>query len=207
MMLILGSQSPRRRELLEGLLPEGMLRIVPPQDADEPGFDGLTSVADIEQQLLHIVELKLQDVHNQLDAGERQECCILCADTIVVVQDGGKSVVLGKPPAGEWQPVVREWFRMFYSGTKHEVWSAVMLLSPGGAESLVVKTEVRMPELEDAVIDWYLNTGEPVGKAGGYGIQGQAAVLVEGLTGSLSNVIGLPVLEVRKLLTRAGVIQ
>lgn len=207
MMLILGSQSPRRQELLQSLLPKDRLRIVPPQNADEPGFDGLTSVTEIERQLRHIVELKLQDVRDQLGAGELHECCILCADTIVVAQDRGQSVVLGKPPAGEWQPIVREWFKEYYSETEHEVWSAVLLLSPRSTESRVVKTKVRMPKLDDAVIDWYLSTGEPVGKAGGYGIQGQAAVLVEGLTGSLSNVIGLPVLEVRELLTRVGVIR
>lgn len=207
MMLILGSQSPRRRELLEGLLPAGTLRILPPQDANEPGFDGLASAEEIERQLLHIVELKLQDVRDQLGPGALQECCILCADTIVVAQQGNESVVLGKPPAGEWQPIVREWFRTFYSGTTHEVWSAVVLHGLRTTESLIVKTKVRMPVLDDAVIDWYLSTGEPVGKAGGYGIQGRAAVLIEGLKGSLSNVIGLPVLEVRELLTRVGVIK
>lgn len=207
MHVVLGSQSPRRRELLSGIVRAEGLRVLPPDDDQEPGFDDVFSPAAIEQRLQQVVQLKHDNVFCQLQRENPDGApCLICADTIVVVSgsDHG-SLVLGKPPAEDWQSVVRTWFRQYYAGRRHEVWTGCLISCGGESEWLVVKTGVQMYPLDRAVIDWYVSTGEPVGKAGGYGIQGQAAVFIRGIEGSLSSVIGLPVLEVRGVLKQMGV--
>ena len=102
--------------------------------------------------------------------------------------------------------MVKRWFTDLYADSRHEVWTGCRISCCDDDEWLIVRTGVRMGPLDEAIVDWYLSTGESVGKAGGYGIQGQASVLVAGLDGSLSNVIGLPVLEVRDVLKRLGVL-
>jgi septum formation protein len=80
----------------------------------------------------------------------------------------------------------------------------VVVRSPAGQAEEVVTTEVRFNRLTDAEIAWYLSTGEFVGKAGGYGIQGRAARFIDGIDGSWSNVVGLPIATVYRLLSWAG---
>ena len=203
MQIILGSQSPRRRELLSGIIGEEQIRILPPDCDAEPGFDGISDVAGIESQLNHVVDLKLQNVLRQVRTeSTASDSCIICADTIVVAEDGsGHSIVLGKPPADDWQSVVRHWFRTYYSEKTHEVWTGCQVATESDSVEFIVKTRVTMVRLDDWLINWYLATGESVGKAGGYGIQGQASMLVNSINGSLSNVIGLPVIELMQRLT------
>lgn len=211
MNVVLGSQSPRRKELLIGLLGEEQVTILPPRNSEEAVFDGLQRDSEIEDRLLHIVHAKLKDVVQQViqlqpaPASTVADEIVLCADTIVVAGPPESRRVLGKPPAENWMPEVRDWFRNYYSNQQHGVWTGVLLRGNGQTESFVTKTQVRMPALDDDLIDWYLSTEEPVGKAGGYGIQGQAAALVESVQGSLTNVIGLPVLEIAQRLKKFGV--
>ena len=207
MHVILGSQSPRRRELLLQILPAEQLAILPPRSADEPGFDGLHSVKEIERQLVHVAQQKLDDVVLQLQKQQQPlaDCCVVCADTIVVANESdGPPVVLGKPPADNWQPCVRDWFRRYYSGRAHEVWTGCLISSVDEVREIVVKTRVSMCAISDELIDWYVSTEEPIGKAGGYGIQGAAAMLVDAVEGSLTNVIGLPLREVSLSLSAIG---
>jgi septum formation protein len=196
MTVILGSSSPRRHELLASLIGEDNLTVLPPRDSNEASFDGLCTQDEISRQLLRIVQTKMDDVVSQVQHGpDGTLATVVCADTIVVAGPEHQPVVLGKPPVTNWPPVVREWFQTYYSGRTHEVWTGLLLQQGERRQRRIVKTIVHMPKLDPAMIDWYLSTNEPIGKAGGYGIQGQAAALVTGLEGSLTNVIGLPVLE------------
>ena len=90
------------------------------------------------------------------------------------------------------------------SGRQHEVLTAVVLISGGGVSEAVVGTKVWFHPLDEAEIAWYVNSGEPMGKAGAYGIQGLGARFVERIDGSWSNVVGLPISTVYRMLRRAG---
>ena len=202
-MVVLGSQSPRRLELLRHVVGRSALSVVPPLHSEELSFTDLTAVSDIEERLLEVVRNKRDDVAAQ---GDSQSAVILCADTIVVVTDPNNTCrVLGKPPQDCWQATVRDWFLKYYSQQTHEVWTGFEVFGPDGRQSRIVKTAVTMQEIDSRTIDWYLSTSEPVGKAGGYGIQGHAAMFVSRVDGSLTNVIGLPVSEVAVALEHAGV--
>lgn len=201
MKIVLGSQSPQRRALLESLVPADQLIIRPPESENEPGFDECETLPEIESQLARIVDIKKNDVLNQLRRNPEfaSGYCLVCADTVVVVTDTrntGKHLVLGKPPVEQWQNVVRSWFANFYSGKCHEVWTRFCVATESDVREMTVKTEVAFCEVDDRWLQWYLTTEESIGKAGGYGIQEHAAVFVDSIKGSLSNVIGLPVFEV-----------
>lgn len=207
--VILGSQSPQRFRLLQSVVPDNQLSVLPPADDSELGFDDCQTPQAIEERLTAIVAAKLRDVCQQVATrrGDQAEACVVCADTIVVANDEfGQSLVLGKPPADNWQPIVRDWFANFYSDRRHDVWTCFGLSVDGRTEFQIVKTTVAFPKIDDWWIDWYLSTEEPLGKAGGYGIQGHAAALVESISGSLTNVIGLPMFELANALRRLDVI-
>jgi len=90
------------------------------------------------------------------------------------------------------------------SGRRHHVYSGLCVAAPNGVRVRVVDTIVAFKALSAAEIDWYVASGEGMGKAGGYAIQGKAEAFVRYLAGSHSNVVGLPVFETRALLTSAG---
>lgn len=92
------------------------------------------------------------------------------------------------------------------SGRSHETHTAVVVSGVDGLETVVVSTVVHFRRLSTAEIAWYVGTGEPLDKAGAYGIQGPAAAFVEWVRGSVSNVVGLPLAETVGLLRRAGVV-
>jgi septum formation protein len=92
------------------------------------------------------------------------------------------------------------------SGTVHQVLTAVVVRHAGEEATDVVTTRVRFVPLTSAEIDWYVSTGEPGGKAGAYAIQGRASRFVDWIEGSWSNVVGLPVATVYRMLGRAGVL-
>jgi septum formation protein len=114
-----------------------------------------------------------------------------------VVADGQ---ILGKPS----DEADAERMLRLLSNTAHEVLTAVVLRSGGGERFEVVRTQVRFRALDDAEISWYVASGEPVAKAGAYGIQGRAARFVEWIEGSWSNVVGLPIATVDRLLKEAA---
>lgn len=197
-IVVLGSRSPRRRELLETIVPADRIVVRPPEDSDEAGFDGLDDWDTIRERLLEITWTKSADVASRTD----ERGCVLAADTVILAErSDGRLVVLGQPPAEDWRDVVRSWFRDFYLGRTHWAATAVVLVgSHGDNVELCVRTEIGFADVDDDLVEWYLDTGEPVGKAGGYGVQGLARVFVERIDGSLTNVIGLPVVEVREAL-------
>lgn len=199
-LIVLGSRSPQRRELLSLLIPTARILIAPPADAREAGFDDCHTRSQIEQRVLEIAGSKLRAVHDfWVDSGADW---LLTADTIVVAQAvDGTPVVLGQPDGPNWQQRVQNWFRHFYSGHTHQVLSAVCLTRRAGREQQwLSRTEVVMREIDEELLQWYIATGEPLGKAGGYALQGAGSLLIREVRGSLSNVIGLPLEELRQAL-------
>lgn len=197
---ILASRSPRRRELLGLLIPAAQIVILPPQDSTEPGFDGLRDRPAIERRLTEIARIKADDVARQLanlprSGNSTGRTAIIAADTTIVATDkSGKLHVLGQPPDDEtWSDVVKFWFREYYAGRTHQALTALgVRTSEGQTAQRIVSTDVTFIADVDRRLEWYLSTGEPRGKAGGYGIQGLASLFVKEVRGSLSNVIGLP---------------
>jgi septum formation protein len=125
---------------------------------------------------------------------------VLAADTVVVVGDR----ILGKPVDAA---VARSMLGLL-SGCQHEVLTGVALIGPDGGlcDHVNVATRVRFRALSADEIDDYVASGEPLDKAGAYGIQGGAARFVEDVLGSYTNVVGLPLDEVRSLLDRHGLL-
>ena len=174
-MLILASQSPRRRELL-GLITEQFL--VRPTGCDESFF-----CADPAE---HARQLALRKCAAALEAeGVTDADAVIAADTVVFL-DG---VLLEKPSNPH------EAFAMLrrLSGHTHTVCTGVAVAYRGETRSFAERTRVTFHELSDDMINWYVSTGEPMDKAGAYGIQGGAALFAEKLQGDYYNVMGLPV--------------
>jgi septum formation protein len=182
--LTLGSQSPRRAELLRQL---GVEFTVLPAHIDETPAPGEDPVAYVER----MAREKAQAVRA---AGAT---CVLAADTTVIC--AGES--LGKPTGVDSARAMLE--RL--SERDHDVCTA-LCLDRGGARSLVtVHTRVWFCRLGPATIDAYLATDEPWDKAGAYAIQGLAGAFVARIEGSYSNVVGLPLRETRELLATANI--
>ena len=172
MKLILASQSPRRRELL------GLLRIP---------FD--VRVADIDETMDPSLpageEVGRVSRNKAMAIAADENEIIIAADTIVVV--GGK--ILGKPRSEDH---ARQMLKSL-SGRDHQVMTGVTVLKGKHAITHTEVTHVTFRQLSDAEIDAYVQTGEPMDKAGAYGIQGGAALFCEKLHGDYYNVMGLPV--------------
>ena len=190
--VVLGSQSPQRRNLLEQIVPLSQIVVCPPSNAKELGFSGMTTRAEILQRLLLIARQKNEDVFEQRKQQAGSEF-ILTADTIVLVGEQPEHRVLGKPQGENWQADVKRWFWEDYSDKRHEVITSVCLrCPPGELIQYFVSTEVTFHPVDPELLEWYLDSGEPLGKAGGYGIQSAGSLFVRSISGSLSNVIGLP---------------
>jgi len=201
--VILASRSPQRRELLRLLVPADSIEVVPPRDASEAGFDHLHELPAIERRIGEIARAKLDDVAVQVNARPANGAPILiAADTVIVAADwAGCLHVLGQPPADDtWQATVRHWFREYYAGRTHAVISALCVRQGDRQFESLVRSEVTFTPDVDRRLDWYLGTGEPSGKAGGYAIQGLGSLLVTNISGSLSNIIGLPLEALRDIL-------
>jgi len=194
--IVLGSRSPQRFELLQKLVTPSRILVCPPTDTEEAGFEGLATHADIKQRLRQIARSKCDDVLRLLQ--QRSEVnveAVIAADTTIVAADErARPVVLGQPPEGDsWPDAVRSWFLDFYAGKTHLAATAVCVALPQGRiVERLVESEVTFRTDVERWLDWYLATGEPAGKAGGYAIQGLGSIFVSRIEGSQSNVIGLP---------------
>ncbi len=186
MKLILASGSPRRAELLEKM---GLAFLVEPSNTDEVLEPGLTP----QQEVVHLSLGKAKAVA----ANHPEEAVVLSADTVVELD--GK--ILGKPHSRE-QAV--EMLRAL-SGRSHRVLTGVTILGPKGTQTHCEETEVHFRPMTDEEIQWYVDTGEPMDKAGAYGIQGYAAMFIEKIVGDYYNVMGLPVCQVGLMLRQAGI--
>jgi nucleoside triphosphate pyrophosphatase len=184
--LVLASSSPRRRELLAML---GLEFVVRAADVDE-------SPRPAESPEAYVARLAEEKARAAGGAGE----LVLAADTIVVL-DGA---LLGKPAdAAEARAMLRR-----LSGRDHEVFTGVGLWQavPGEGRwaGTVVRSTVRMAALTDKQIAWYVETGEPLDKAGAYAAQGLGALFVERIDGNFHNVIGLPLPALDGLFSALG---
>ncbi len=187
--LILASNSPRRRALLEQI---GIDFTVDASDVDE-----VTTATDPVEYVMDLSKMKAQAAACHHDGS-----WVLGADT-VVYYDGE---LLGKPANA------KEAFDMLcmLSGRKHEVITGVTLIKNTGRIKRMIQfaenTSVWMYEHHRDIIKAYVETGEPMDKAGAYGIQGRGAILVERIEGDYNNVVGLPVAKLYKRLAEEKII-
>ncbi len=205
--LVLGSRSPRRRELLELLVSPESIVVRPPLVSDELGFDGLTSWLEIAQRLQRIAREKNDDVLAQLSPSDNSQL-VLTADTVIVASDtNARFQVLGQPPQDDsWHEVVRGWFRDLYAGRSHIAATAVCLTERSSGRRLerIAQSHVWVRDDVEPLLDWYLATNEPLGKAGGYALQGLGSVFVTRVEGSITNVVGLPLEALVEMLPQLG---
>lgn len=188
--LFLASQSPRRKMLLEQV---GVPFTVFPSDVDET-IEPNINPAEVVQIL---AARKAEHAARQLS--EIPSAVVLAADTIVVLHDQ----VLGKPKDRE---DAFEMLRMLQNKW-HHVMTGIVLIDTATGERLahVEKTRVLVRPLTPGAIWNYIDSGEPLDKAGAYGIQGLGALLVEKLDGCYFNVVGLPIYSVSVMLARFGI--
>ena len=186
-MLYLASKSPRRHELLRRLgLPFDVLDVDIPEHR-EPGEAAEDYVRRVAREKAGAGLLSVLG---------NPSAMVLGSDTEVVLDHE----VFGKPhDAADAAAMLRR-----LSGRSHRVMSAVSIVSPGREVQALSVSQVTFAELTDAQIAAYVATGEPMGKAGGYAIQGGAEMFITRLSGSYSGVMGLPLYETACLLREMG---
>ena len=185
MAMILASQSPRRRELLGQM---GFSFTVRPAKGEELAHPELTPA--------QLVEELARQKALEVSAEAASDDVVVAADTVVAID--GK--VLGKPH----DKVHAAEMLSALSGREHTVYTGVAVKR---GETLLVEhetTQVRFRPLTEREIDLYIQTGEPMDKAGSYGIQGYGALLVEGIRGDYFNVVGLPICRLGRMLAQVG---
>lgn len=187
--LVLGSASPRRKELLSVITPDFTVKAA---DADESLPSGIDPVAAVEL----LSRRKAEAVFGAL--GNPADTAVLGADTVVFI-DG---LILGKPHSHE------EAVRMIgkLSGRRHTVSTGVTLLGADFERTFHETTDVDFYPLTEEEIAWYCSLREPYDKAGAYGIQGQGALLVSGIRGDYYNVMGLPLSHLARELRALGLL-
>ena len=187
MNIILASQSPRRRELLERMGIRKFDVIV--SDADETPEDGLTPAEQVER----LSRVKAEAVAARVG----KEDLVIAADTVVALE----GTVLGKPADED------DAFRMLsaLSGMRHQVHTGVTVAQNGRFLTRHEVTSVDFRTLEPEDVERYIATGECLDKAGAYGIQSYGCLLVEGIVGDYYNVMGLPVPLLAGMLKEFGI--
>jgi septum formation protein len=184
--LVLASESPRRRDLLAaiGLSPD----LIAPADIDE---------TPLRDELPRRLAARLSAAKADAVAAIHPDDYVLAADTVVSV---GRRIL---PKATDAEEVAR--CLRLLSGRAHRVVTGVSVRGPGGRQGdRVVETRLKMRRLTEADIRAYADSGEGVGKAGGYGIQGRAGAFILSLSGSWPAVVGLPLHETETLLKGLG---
>lgn len=187
MEIILASKSPRRRQLLEQMGLE--FRVLTAQ-ADE----AMDPAKPVDQEIGRVSCLKAEAVRAQV----QPEDLIIAADTLVCV-DGKR---LGKPHS----PQEAEDMLRLLSGRAHTVMTGVSVVCGGRTETFTEQTKIRFRDLSEAEIRAYVATGEPMDKAGAYGIQGLAGLFVSGMDGDYYNVMGLPICRLTQVLRSFGIV-
>ena len=185
-MIILASQSPRRQELLKLTGLPFAIRIA---DVDETMDKSLP----VQQEVTRVSRMKAQAIAS----GASPDDIVIAADTIVVI-DGRE---LGKPHSEEEALAMLR----LLSGRTHEVVTVLSVCKGSRIESEAVVTKVTFRALSDPEIRAYIRTGEPMDKAGSYGIQGYGAMFVSHLEGDYFSVMGLPLCPLCRMLRGFGV--
>lgn len=185
--LILASASPRRLHLLEqiGIVPQAVI----PANIDETPKPGELP-GDYARRMAH-------EKARAVAASQRADALVLAADTVVAC---GRRIL----PKAVTEAQARACLESL-SGRRHRVYTAYALYRGEAVlDARIVRSVVQFKRLSRGDMAWYLDTGEWDGKAGGYAIQGAAQALITRLDGSFSAVVGLPLLELRHALQRAG---
>ncbi len=185
--MVLGSSSPRRREILDDI---GIRFAVVHADIDESALPGET----VDKTALRLAREKAMKISMR-----HPDALVIAADTLVAL-DGE---MMGKPDDAPHAAAMLEKL----SGKTHDVFTAVTfsLGAEGLLETVLCQSRVAFKHLGRTVIDTYIGTGEPLGKAGAYAIQGKGAVLIESYAGSFSNIVGLPAREVLRFFLAFGI--
>lgn len=187
MTIILASASPRRQELLRQI---GLSFQVIPADLDEGSIEASSPTALVEA----LAAAKAEHVALRQESAD---ALIIASDTIVVLDD----CVMGKPESASDARSMLETL----SGRMHEVYTGVTLRQGARIETFSDRSEVTFRTLSEEEIEAYIRTGEPMDKAGAYGIQGFGALFVSELRGDYYNVMGLPLCRLGQALQQFGV--
>lgn len=171
--IILASGSPRRKEILE--LADLDFDIIP-SDAEE-----ITTKTAPHEVVMELASIKAKDIYEQ----SNKQSIVIGADTVVAYQ----GQILGKPAD---EADAKRMLTML-SGQTHEVYTGVCVIEDGKTKTFYEETKVTFYEISSEQIDHYIKTGEPMDKAGSYGIQGKAAVFIKGIEGDYYNVVGFPI--------------
>ena len=180
--IILASASPRRKEILE--LADLKFDVMP-SDAQE-----ITTKTATNEVVMELAAIKAKDIYK---ISEKQSM-VVGADTVVAYQ----GQILGKPAD---EADAKRMLTML-SGQTHEVYTGVCVIEDGKTKTFYEETKVTFYEISDEQIDRYIKTGEPMDKAGSYGIQGKAAVFIKGIEGDYYNVVGFPIARFLQEITK-----
>ena len=179
--IVLASRSPRRKDILEKL---NLSFTVDPPDIDESALKNESPIDYVQR----IAAAKADLVAKRHD----RQTIVIAADTTVALENE----IFGQPrDLNEARLMIQK-----LSGKTHSVSTAISVRFDGKIANAVDTASVRMREVTNELLEWYLATGESLGKAGGYAVQGHGAALVEDLTGEIETVIGLSVVLLSRLL-------
>lgn len=191
----LASQSPRRRQLLEQLGVAYEL-LLPDDSEDAEALEAVWPNEAPRAYVQRVTQLKLDAALARMKQRKWPAAPVLCSDTTVAL---GKEI-LGKPEsAKDAQRMLRT-----LSGQTHRVLTAVALGTTRQREQALSVSSVRFAAMTPAQIKSYADSGEPMGKAGAYAVQGRAAAYIEHISGSYSGIMGLPMFETAQLLRAFG---
>jgi len=203
-IIYLASKSPRRRELLKQIGVPYELLIMREAQQQAPREDGVTMDVDESPRegelprhyVERVVRLKAETAHRIMRSRKLSPRPILTADTTVAMGEE----ILGKPrDAADATRILKR-----LSGQTHQVMTAIAVSAQGDTDFALSVSFVSFALLSDADIKRYIETGEPMDKAGAYGIQGHAAKFISKISGSYTGVMGLPLFETAELLRKAG---
>ena len=191
--IYLASQSPRRRQLLEQLGVTYQL-LLPDADEDAEALEQVRPKEAPAVYVQRVTQLKLDAALQRLHRRGLAAAPVLCSDTTVAM--GG--VIFGKPA----DPADAAAMLAQLAGRNHRVLTAVAVGLGSRHEQVLSRSQVRFAPLGADEIEAYVGTGEPMGKAGAYGVQGRAAAFIAHISGSYSGIMGLPLYETAQLLRR-----
>ena len=180
--IILASASPRRKEILE--LADLKFDVMP-SDAQE-----ITTKTAPNEVVMELASIKAKDIYKKSE----KQSMIVGADTVVAY----RGQILGKPTD---KADAKRMLTML-SGQTHEVYTGVCVIEDGKTKTFYEETKVTFYEISDEQINHYIKTGEPMDKAGSYGIQGKAAVFIKGIEGDYYNVVGFPIARFLQEITK-----
>lgn len=193
--IYLASQSPRRRQLLAQLGVRYEL-LLPGADEDAESLEVMKPHEAPARYVQRVTQLKLDAALARCERRGLMPAPVLCSDTTVAIN----RTIFGKPvDNGDAERLMRA-----LSGRTHRVLTAVAIGSSTHRVHALSQSRVTFADLSDSSIAQYVATGEPMGKAGGYAVQGKAAAFISNINGSYSGIMGLPMFETAQLLRDFG---